>query len=98
MWSELPDFICEKTEAQILLFAQSSMETKTENTVLQPHCSCSLITMPDLNISMKNLKICSGILCLVMKKHLFIINSMWNTGFGVGKEGVPESLLVPQAT
>lgn len=31
MWSELPDFICEKTVAQILLFAQSSMESKTQN-------------------------------------------------------------------
>lgn len=31
MWSELPDFKCEKTVAQILLFAQSSMESKTQN-------------------------------------------------------------------
>lgn len=42
MWSELPNFVCEKTEAQILLFAQSSMETKTQNVDLQPHCSCRL--------------------------------------------------------
>lgn len=56
MWSELPEFICEKNEAQTLLFAQSSMETKTQNVDLQPHCSCSLITMPDLNIGIKNLK------------------------------------------
>lgn len=31
VWSELPDFICETTEAQILWFAQSSMETKAQN-------------------------------------------------------------------